>query len=73
MAILVVSVIVYLVALFLFWIYLSFSPEEGLINRGKKINGKDLTDFFLSYILAVFFIPMFLIVELFITIKEIFD
>lgn len=59
--------LIYAVILFFFWIYLFFS-EDGFKTTVKN---NLLFDFIMSYLVALFMVPLFLVVEGYITIKEI--
>lgn len=59
--------LIYAVILFFFWVYLFFS-EDGFKSTIKY---NIAFDFILSYLVALFMVPLFLVVEGYITIKEI--
>lgn len=59
--------LIYAVILFFFWIYLFFS-EDGFKSTIKY---NIAFDFILSYLVALFMVPLFLAVECYISIKEI--
>ena len=61
--------LIYAVILFFFWIYLFFS-EDGFKSTIKY---NIAFDFILSYLIALFMVPLFLVVEGYITIREIFS